>query len=65
MGVRASGRDDAALMRERYAYTPPWARLLVEAVSFVMSRKILRGIEDRAEGIAAPLPAQADGRGLA
>jgi hypothetical protein len=31
------------LVRERYAYTRPWARLLVEpveAVSFVMSRKM-------------------------
>jgi hypothetical protein len=40
------------LVRERYAYTRPWARLLVEpteAVSFVMSRKMLRGIRDRAE----------------
>jgi hypothetical protein len=43
------------LVRERYAYTRPWARLLVEpteAVSFVMSRKMLRGIKDRAEGAA-------------
>ena len=33
------------LVRERYAYTRPWARLLVEpvaAVSFVMSREMLR-----------------------
>jgi hypothetical protein len=40
------------LIRERYEYTRPWARLLVEpveAVSFVMSRKMLRGIRDRAE----------------
>src|SRR5450755_1498111 len=46
------------LVRERYAYTRPWARLLVEpaeAVSFVMSQKMLRGIKDRAERpIAAP-----------
>jgi hypothetical protein len=43
------------LVRERYAYTRPWARLLVEpteAVSFVMSRKMLRGIKDRAERAA-------------
>ena len=40
------------LVRERYAYTRPWARLLVEpaaAVSFMMSQKMLRGIRDRAE----------------
>jgi hypothetical protein len=40
------------LARERYAYTKKWAALLVEpveAVSFVMSQKMLRGIRDRAE----------------
>jgi hypothetical protein len=44
------------LVRERYAYTRRWAALLVEpveAVSFVMSQKMLRGIRDRAERIAA------------
>ena len=44
------------LVRERYGYTRPWARLLVEpaeAVSFVMSQKMLRGIRDRAELLAA------------
>jgi hypothetical protein len=48
------------LVRERYAYTRPWARLLVEpveAVSFVMSQKMLRGIRDRAEH-AAGMPLQ-------
>ena len=43
------------LVRERYAYTRPWAWLLVEpteAVSFVMSQKMLRGIRDRAERLA-------------
>ena len=47
------------LVRERYAYTRPWARLLVEpveAVSFVMSRKMPGGIRDRAENAAAPTP---------
>ena len=37
------------LVRERYAYTRPWARLIVEpaeAISFVMSQKMLRGIRD-------------------
>jgi hypothetical protein len=41
------------LVRERYGYTRRWAALLVEpveAVSFVMSRKMLRGIKERAEG---------------
>jgi hypothetical protein len=40
------------LVRERYAYKRPWARLLVEPtefVSFVMSQKMLRGIKHRAE----------------
>ena len=40
------------LVRERYTYTRPWARLLVEPVelvSFVMTQKMLRGIRDRAE----------------
>jgi hypothetical protein len=40
------------LVRERYGYTRRWARLLVEpvaAISFVMSRRMLRGIRDRAE----------------
>ena len=40
------------LVRERYAYTRPWARFLaepVEAISFVMSQKMLRGIRDRAQ----------------
>lgn len=41
------------LARERYSYTRWWAPLLVEpveAVSFVMTQKMLRGIRDRAEG---------------
>jgi hypothetical protein len=40
------------VVRERYAYTRRWARLLVEpvaVVSFLMSQKMLRGIRDRAE----------------
>jgi hypothetical protein len=40
------------LVRERYAYTRPWARLIIEpteVLSFVMSQKMLRGIRDRAE----------------
>jgi len=40
------------LVRERYAYTRSWARLVVEpteVLSFVMSQKMLRGIKERAE----------------
>jgi hypothetical protein len=40
------------LVRERYAYTRPWARLMVEpteVLSFLMSQKMLRGIKERAE----------------
>jgi hypothetical protein len=50
------------LVRERYAYRRPWARLIVEpaeAVSFVMSQKMLRGIRDRAERGQAPTPSAA------
>jgi hypothetical protein len=46
------------LVRERYAYRRPWARLIIEpaeAVSFFMSQKMIRGIKDRAERSAAPL----------
>jgi hypothetical protein len=45
------------LVRERYAYLRPWAGLLVEpveAVSFLMTQKMLRGIRDRAERTAHP-----------
>jgi hypothetical protein len=44
------------LVREQYAYKRPWAPLIVEpteALSFVMSQKMLRGIRDRAERTAA------------
>jgi hypothetical protein len=44
------------LVRERYAYSRPWAWLIVEpaeAISFVMSQKMLRGIRDRAERVPA------------
>jgi hypothetical protein len=40
------------IVRERYAYKRFWARFLVEpteTVSFFMSKKMLRGIRDRAE----------------
>jgi hypothetical protein len=44
------------LVRERYAYTRPWAPAVTEpvaAVSFVMSQKMLRGIKARAEHTSA------------
>jgi len=47
------------VVRERYAYRRPWAALIVEPVelvSFVMSRRMLRGIAERTE---ARFPAQA------
>ena len=43
------------LVRERYAYTRRWAPLIVEpaeAISFLMSQKMLRGIRDRAQSTA-------------
>ena len=42
------------LVRERYRYTRRWAPLLVEpveAISFVMTQKMLRGIRDRVERV--------------
>jgi hypothetical protein len=66
------GRDSTTrlLVRERYAYAKPWARLVVELVnpvSFVMTRKMLRGIRDRAErartgATANSRPSRARGR---
>lgn len=52
--VLRPGRDGGTrlVVRERYAYTAAWARLLVEpvsVVSWVMSQKMLRGIRDRAQ----------------
>jgi hypothetical protein len=51
-----SGGATRLLVRERYLYTEKWTPLLVEpveAVSFVMSQKMLRGIRNRAERAAA------------
>jgi hypothetical protein len=45
-------RTTRLVVRERYGYTRWWAGVLVEAVeaaSFVMSQKMLRGIRDRVE----------------
>lgn len=44
------------VVRERYGYREPWARWLVEGVSWasaVMSERMLRGVRDRAEATAA------------
>lgn len=48
-GPRGSTR---LLVRERYVYLEPWAGAMVEAVqvaSFVMTRRMLRGVRERAE----------------
>jgi hypothetical protein len=48
----ATNGSTRLIVRERYAYKRPWARFLVEpteAISFLMSQKMLRGIRDRAE----------------
>jgi hypothetical protein len=47
------------VVRERYGYSRPWVALLVEPVeliSFVMSRRMLRGIKDRAQRAAVATP---------
>jgi hypothetical protein len=52
----APGVATRLLMRERYAYTQRWARAIVEpveAVSFIMSQKMLRTIRDRAAASSA------------
>ena len=53
------------VVRERYAYDRSWVALLVEpveAVSFLMSQKMLRGIRDRAERLAASSAASSHSR---
>jgi len=48
----AAGGSTRLVVRERYAYTTWWAPVLVEPVSWLsllMSRKMLRGIRERAE----------------
>jgi hypothetical protein len=57
--VLRDGPDNSTrlLVRERYAYKRPWARLIVEpteVLSFVMSQKMLRGVKERAERPAGP-----------
>jgi hypothetical protein len=52
------------LSRERYGYRRWWAPFVVEptqAISLVMSRKMLLGIRDRAEG-ASRVPSRASAR---
>ena len=44
--------EERLVVRERYGYSRRWAPLLVEPVeliSFAMSRRMLRGIKERAE----------------
>jgi hypothetical protein len=56
------------LVRERYAYMRPWARFLVEpaeAVSFMMTQRMLRGIRNRAERIASRAAQPSDPVGVA
>jgi hypothetical protein len=53
------------LVRDRYLYFHPWVALLVEpveAVSFLMTQKMLRGIKRRAEAVKAgpEIPAAMD-----
>jgi hypothetical protein len=50
--VAEDGTGSRLLIRERYRYTQRWAPVLVEPVaivSFVMTRKMLHGIRERAE----------------
>ncbi|MET0422769.1 MAG: SRPBCC family protein [Actinoplanes sp.] len=50
--VPASAVTTRLVVRERYAYTRWWTRLMVEpltVVSFLMSQRMLRSIRDRAE----------------
>ncbi len=54
-----SDQTTRLLVRERYEYKRRWAPLIVEpteAISFVMSQKMLRGIRDRAERPADSVP---------
>jgi hypothetical protein len=58
--VVATGQSGSTrlVVRERYRYLRWWTPILVEpteAISFVMSQRMLRGIRDRAESTAAAL----------
>jgi WS/DGAT/MGAT family acyltransferase len=53
----AAGGGTRLIVRERYAYRRWWAAVLVRptsVISAVMSRRMLHGIRDRAEGHPAP-----------
>jgi len=55
------------IVRERYRYRAWWAPLMaepVEAVSFVMTQKMLRGIRDRAVAAASSAPPVPDAPGV-
>ncbi len=58
--LQPSGSDRSRLVvRERYRYLTKWAPLLVEpvaAVSFVMTRRMLVGIRERAEALPTHSP---------
>nr|KEP24134.1 hypothetical protein DA06_23005 [Georgenia sp. SUBG003] len=54
-----SGGGTRLLVRERYGWQRPWVRPVVEvlqAASFVMTERMLRGIRDRAERAPGPTP---------
>lgn len=54
--VTPAERGSRLLIRERYAYRIGWAPLMVEPTSWVawfMTQRMLRGIRDRAEALAA------------
>jgi hypothetical protein len=56
--ARADGTT-RVIVRERYEYTRRWSSCLVEPVqliSFIMSRRMLRGIKRRAEGTVVSAP---------
>jgi len=58
--LRPDAGGTRLVVRERYAYRAPWARLVAEptcAVSAVMTRQMLRGVRqrvERASGVAGP-----------
>jgi len=62
--VAVSPVETRLLVRERYSYAQWWARLIVEPVtivSFVMTRRMLNGLRDRAEQRALPANQPAGG----
>jgi hypothetical protein len=62
----ASESTTRLVVRERYAYTRWWTRLMVEpltVVSFFMSRRMLRGIRERTDFPGSPMQAHGDNSG--